>query len=85
VRQKAYHRIQEILLADAPYTFLFTAPQYGLLDRRVRWHRDRVESKSEDPELGTTVVKLPPTELWTDDFIRQSWIPASERRRETAK
>jgi peptide/nickel transport system substrate-binding protein len=84
VRQAAYRKIQKIILEDAPYTFMFFAPQYALLDKRVRWHRNVVESRAEDPELKAEVIKVPPTEVWTEDFILKSWIPKSERRREGA-
>ena len=48
-RQKAYRRIHQLILEDAPYTFLFSGPQYGLLDRRVRWHRDQIEARTDIP------------------------------------
>ena len=79
VRQKDYRRMQQIILDDAPYTFLFFAPQYALCDKRVHWHRDTLEGQGDDAELGTSVVKLPPTEIFTEDFYTKSWIPASDR------
>ena len=84
-RQKAYRRMHQIIMDESPYTFMFIAPQYTLLDKRVHWHRDTIESSAQDPELGTVVNKLPPTEVWTEDFVLKSWIPASERRLEGGK
>lgn len=84
-RQKAYQRIHELIMADQPYSFLMFQPIYALCDKRVQWHRDTLESQDQDPELGVQVNKVPPTTVWTEDFVLKSWIPASERRLEGGK
>ena len=79
VRRADYNEIQEIILGDAPYTFLFVPQSFAVCDKRVRWYRGVVEQQGYDRDISSAVVRLPPTGVWTEDFVLKSWIPASDR------
>ena len=60
------------------------ASEYAF-DRRDDGAFPHVNFYLPDPELGVPVNKVPPTQVWTEDFVLKSWIPASERRLEGGK